>query len=101
MIVAVALFEIHIEYAQSLKEKRMVVKSLRDRLRNEFRVAVNEVALHDLHQRARLAIALIAHGNDRADSLLEAMERFIESKTDAVLTGWTVEKLEFDENAQL
>jgi uncharacterized protein len=101
MIVAVALFEIHIEYAQSLKEKRMVVKSLRDRLRNEFRVAVNEVALHDLHQRARLAIALIAHENDRADSLLEAMERFIESKTDAVLTGWTVEKLEFDENAQL
>jgi uncharacterized protein len=101
MIVAVALFEIHIEYAQSLKEKRMVVKSLRDRLRNEFRVAVNEVALHDLHQRARLAIALIAHENDRADALLEAMERFIESKTDAVLTGWTVEKLEFDENAQL
>jgi elongation factor G len=41
MIVAVALFELHIEYAQSLKDKRMVVKSLRDRLRNEFKVAAN------------------------------------------------------------
>ena len=42
MIVAVVLFELHIPYAQSLKDKRMVVRSLRDKLRGRFDVAANE-----------------------------------------------------------
>jgi uncharacterized protein len=101
MIVAVALFELHIEHAQSLKEKRAVVKSLRERLRNHFQIAVNEVAFQDLHQRARLAIALIADANNSADSLLDTIQRFVEMNTDAVVTGWTAEKLDFDEEAAL
>ncbi|HUP63353.1 MAG TPA: DUF503 domain-containing protein [Thermoanaerobaculia bacterium] len=101
MIVAVALFELHIEYAESLKDKRMVVRSVRDKLRRRFKVAVNEVAFQDLHQRARLAVALIADRNDSADSLLDTIQRFVESNTDAVLTGWTQEKLDFDEEADL
>ena len=36
MLVTVALFELHIEFAESLKDKRMVVKSLRDRLSHRF-----------------------------------------------------------------
>ncbi|HEX7705112.1 MAG TPA: DUF503 domain-containing protein [Thermoanaerobaculia bacterium] len=101
MIVAVALFELHIEHAQSLKEKRAVVKSLRERLRNHFHIAVNEVAFQDLHQRARLAIAFIADANNSADSLLDTIQRFVETNTDAVVTGWTAEKLDFDEEAAL
>ena len=101
MIVAVALFELHIEYAESLKEKRMVVRSLRDKLRRRFSVAVNEVAFQDLHQRARLAVALIADRRDSADSLLDTIQRFVETNADAVLTGWTSEKLDFDEEASL
>jgi uncharacterized protein len=101
MIVAVALFELHIEYAESLKEKRMVVRSLRDKLRRRFKVSANEVAYHDLLQRARLAISFIADRNDSADSLLDTIQSFVESNTDAVLTGWTSEKLDFDEEADL
>ena len=101
MIVAVALFELHIEYAQSLKEKRMVVRSLRDKLRRRFNVSANEVAFHDLHQRARLAISFVADRKDSADSLLDRMQTFVESNANAVLAGWTSEKLEFDEEASL
>jgi uncharacterized protein YlxP (DUF503 family) len=101
MIVAVALFELHIEDAQSLKEKRMVVRSLRDRLRRRFRISVNEVAFHDLHQRARLAVALIAQKNRDADSLLDAVERFVDENAGARMTGWTSEKLDFDAEAPL
>ncbi|MDP9191181.1 MAG: DUF503 domain-containing protein [Acidobacteriota bacterium] len=101
MIVAVALFELHIEYAQSLKEKRMVVRSLRDKLRRRFSVSANEVAFHDLHQRARLAISFIADRNDSADSLLDTIQRFVEMNANAVLAGWTSEKLDFDEEADL
>jgi uncharacterized protein YlxP (DUF503 family) len=101
MIVAVALFELHIEYAQSLKDKRQVVRSLRDRLRRQFHVSANEVALHDVHQRARMAVSLIADRKDSADSLLDRIQQFVESNSNAVLAGWTSEKLEFDEEASL
>ena len=101
MIVAVALFELHIEYAESLKEKRMVVRSLRDKLRRRFHCSCNEVAFQDLHQRARLAVSFVADRNDSADSLLDTIQGFVESHTDAVLTGWTQEKLDFDEEADL
>jgi len=101
MIVAVALFELHIEYAQSLKDKRMVVRSLRDKLRRRFNVSANEVAFHDLHQRARLAISFVADRKDSADSLLDRMQTFVEANANAVLSGWTSEKLEFDEEATL
>jgi uncharacterized protein len=101
MLVVVALFEIHIEFAQSLKEKRMVVRSLRGRLRHRFDVSVNEVALHDLHQRARLAISFVTNEHALADALLDRILDFIESSTDATLAGWTSEKLEFDAMATL
>jgi uncharacterized protein YlxP (DUF503 family) len=101
MLVVVALFEIHIEFAQSLKEKRMVVRSLRGRLRHRFDVSVNEVALQDLHQRARLAISFVTLDHATADSLLDRILTFIESNTDATLAGWTSEKLDFDAMATL
>ena len=101
MVVAVALFEIHIEYAESLKDKRAVVKSLRDRLRNTFHVSANEVAFHDLHQRARLAVSFIADRNDSADSLLDRIQNYVEANSNAVLAGWTSEKIDFDEEADL
>jgi uncharacterized protein YlxP (DUF503 family) len=101
MIVAVALFELHIEYAQSLKDKRMVVRSLRDKLRRRFNISANEVAFHDVHQRARLGISFIADRRDSADSLLDRIQNFVEAHGNAVLAGWTSEKLDFDEEADL
>ena len=101
MIVAVALFELHIEYAQSLKEKRMVIRSVRDKLRRRFNISANEVAYHDLLQRSRLGISFVADRRDSADSLLDTIQNFIESTTDAVVVGWTAEKLDFDEEAAL
>ena len=101
MIVAVALFELHIEFAQSLKDKRQVVRSVRDKLRRRFNVSVNEVAYHDLLQRARLAVSFVADRRDSADSLLDTIQQFVESHADARVVGWTSEKLDFDEEADL
>ena len=101
MIVAVALFELHIEFAQSLKEKRMVVRSLKDKLRRRFNISANEVAFQDLHQRARLAVSFVADRRDSADSLLDTIQGFVESHADARMMGWTAEKLDFDEEADL
>lgn len=101
MIVAVGIFELHIEYAQSLKEKRMVVKSLRDKLRRRFEIAANEVAYQDLLQRGRIGIAFIASNHAAADSMLEKIALFVESNAEARVNGWVSEKLDFDENIAL
>jgi uncharacterized protein YlxP (DUF503 family) len=101
MIVAVVLFELHIEFAQSLKEKRMVVRSLKDKLRRRFNISINEVAFQDLHQRTRLAMSLVADRRDNADSVLDTIQMFVESHAGARVMGWTAEKLDFDEEADL
>jgi uncharacterized protein YlxP (DUF503 family) len=101
MLVAVALLELHIEYAQSLKEKRMVVKSLRDKLRHRFEISAAEVGLQDVHQRARLGLSFVTGSRATAQALLEKIQDFVESNTDAVVSGWTSELLEFDEDAGL
>ncbi len=101
MIVAVALFELHIPHAQSLKEKRMVVRSVRDKLRHHFDASVKEVALHDLHQRTRLAVSFVALDNSAADAVLDKIQALVQSNHHATLAGWTSEKLDFDETAAL
>jgi uncharacterized protein YlxP (DUF503 family) len=101
MIVAVAIFELHIEHAQSLKDKRMVVRSMRDRIRHHFEVSAKEVAFHDLHQRARIAVSFIALDNSAADAVLEKIQSLVLSNGDATMTGWTSEKLDFDETVNL
>ena len=101
MQVAVAIFEIHIPYAHSLKEKRMVVKSLRDRIRNRFEISVAEVALQDVHQRARLGISFVVSDGANADGMFEKISAFVETNAEATLAGWTSELLDFDDSVSL
>jgi len=101
MFVGVALFELHIPHAQSLKEKRMVVKSLRDKIRNRFEVSVAEVTMQDLHQRARLAASVVSGDGPSIEKVLSSIERFVESNEEAALVGWTQEVMDFDSNSSL
>jgi uncharacterized protein YlxP (DUF503 family) len=101
MFVAVALFELHIEFAESLKDKRMVVKSLRDKIQSRFHVSVAEVGLQDVHQRSRMALSFVASDKTFAESLMAKIENFADSHTDGTLAGWTNEFLDFDEEISL
>ena len=101
MLVVVGLFELRIEFAESLKDKRSVVKSLQHKLKDRFGMSVAEVALQDIHHQARLAFSFVALEHAAADASLERIQAFIESNTDAVVAFWTAEKLEFDETTSL
>lgn len=72
--------EVHLRLheAASLKEKRFVLRSVRDRLRNRFNVAVAEVGAQDQWRQIELGIVTV--GSDRAvvDSELEAITRFLD-----------------------
>lgn len=83
MVIGVVSWELEVVGAQSLKEKRRVVKSLKDRLRNRFNVSVAETAHQDLWQRAEITVAVVSGDRAQADRLLEQVDRFVASNPEA------------------
>jgi len=74
-LVALLTLELRIEAAHSLKDKRQVVRSLKDRLRAKFNVAVAELDHNDLWQRATIGVASISDSRDYLDGLMQNVER--------------------------
>ena len=62
MVVGLLTVELFIPGAQSLKDKRMVLRRIKDRV-SKFNVAVSEVAHQDLWRRAALAVVTVEHGS--------------------------------------
>ncbi len=75
MPVGVLTLEIRIEGAHSLKDKRQVLRSLKDGLRNGFNVAVAELDATDLWQRATVGVVSISDSEDYLSGLLQQVER--------------------------
>lgn len=74
-MIAVLTLEIRIEGAQSLKDKRQVVRSLKDKLRVSFNVAVAELDQSNLWQRATVGVVSISESKDYLRGLMENIER--------------------------
>ena len=79
MIVGVCTVELFIPDVQSLKSKRQVVKSLKDRLLNKFNVSVAEVGGQDLWQKAVLGIACVANETAYVNQVLDQVLNQIRS----------------------
>lgn len=71
MVIGVLQFELLVPGAESLKDKRAVVRSVRDKLSRELRISVAEVGNHDNHQVAMMGAALVATDGPRAHELLD------------------------------
>ncbi|ELK44786.1 DUF503 family protein [Halobacillus sp. ACCC02827] len=65
--------------AQSLKEKRAVLKRIQTRLHNEFNIAVSELEFQDLWQRTRLGLVTIASSKKVAEQTMQQALSFIDS----------------------
>jgi uncharacterized protein len=74
-LVAHLTLEIRIEAAASLKDKRQVVRSLKDKLRAHFNVAVAELDHTDLWQRATIGVVSVSDSHDYLDGLMQNVER--------------------------
>jgi uncharacterized protein YlxP (DUF503 family) len=92
MTVALLSVELHLPMSQSLKDKRMVLRRLKDRLR-AGNVSVAEVAYHDLWQRAGLGIATVANDDRGAEECLSAALREIERLEPGLVTASRIEHL--------
>src|SRR5262249_38874826 len=74
-MIAYLTLEIRIEGAHSLKDKRQVLRSVKDALRKHFNVAVAELDPSNAWQRATVGIVSISHSRDYLDGLMRSVER--------------------------
>jgi uncharacterized protein len=88
MVIAYAVFDLHLPGCRSLKEKRMIVRSLKSRLRNDFEVSAAEVGAQDLLERAELAVAAIGPDQVPLDQLLQRTLTFVEENLDGELLNY-------------
>lgn len=75
MPIAFLTLELHIEAAQSIKDRRQVVRSLKDRLRTTFNVSVSELDRAELWNRATIGIVSVSNSHDYLDGLMKNVER--------------------------
>ena len=73
-VIGVLTLELLLENSHSLKDKRHVVKGLKERLRNKFNVAVAEIDYQDLWQRAVLAAVTVSSDHGHAERVLQSVE---------------------------
>lgn len=83
MKVLVMRVKLRAVWVHSLKEKRMIVKSVTQKLKNKFNVSVAEIEDQDIHQSIVIGIVSICGSNAICDSTIEKMLEFIENNTDA------------------
>ena len=92
MTIALLSLELFLPTSRSLKDKRMVLRRLKDRL-GAFNVAVAEVAHQDLWQRAGLGIVTVATADDMAEKTLSSVLNEIERLEPGLVTQSQVEYL--------
>jgi hypothetical protein len=83
VVVGLTTWELHLEGCRSLKDKRRVLKSLKDRLHNRFNVSAAETAHHDLWQRAELTVCVVATDRGHAENVLREADRLVDGAAEA------------------
>ena len=83
MKIAVMTFRLRAVWVHSLKEKRMIVKSLIAKLQNRYHVSAAEIDEQDTHQIIVIGVAVIVPHNAMADSMMDDVSMFIEENTEA------------------
>jgi len=91
MVVALLKVSISIPQANSLKDKRRVIKSIKDRIRTNFNVSVAEIGDQDIWRTAQLGIAVVSEDSTYANGVLSRVQDSIENRSDAIMTHCEME----------
>jgi len=88
MFVGIVRIELHIPGASSLKGKRSVVRSVKERIRQRVQAAVAEVDHQDLWQRATLGAAVVSGESRQVGEKLQAIRDLVNATPGAELIDW-------------
>lgn len=87
MVVASQTWELALPGCASLKAKRSVVRSLKDRVRARFNASVAETGWNDQHGRAMVSVAVVTTDAGQADAVLDKIDDFVDTHPGAVVTA--------------
>lgn len=93
MTIGLLEIDLQIPGARSLKDKRRVVKSLKERMRARYNCSVAETEFHDTWGRARLAVCVLSTESRHANEQLNEIVRFASMHRDAVMADYRIELL--------
>lgn len=82
MTVGIARLTLFLPEVHSLKEKRMVLRRVKDRARQKFNLAIAEVGENDLWQRAVVGVAVLGSGRRFVESALDEVVRFVRGEAE-------------------
>ena len=93
MIIMGCNLDLHLWESSSLKDKRRILKSLKERIRNKFNVAVAEVDPTDLWQSASLGVVTVSNGVRHANGILTKVVNLVDSDVRIELVNCDMEVL--------
>jgi uncharacterized protein YlxP (DUF503 family) len=85
VVIGCQTFALHIPGVTSLKAKRAVLRSLKDRIRGRFNAAVSETALQDVHDRAEISVVTVGGSRALVDAALDHIDAFVASEPRVVV----------------
>lgn len=91
MIIGSCKVYLNVPFSHSLKEKRTVVKSIIDKVKHKFNVAIAEVEDQDVHQSIVIGLAVISNNSSHANSMIQTIVNYIEENTSANLLDTYIE----------
>lgn len=93
MIIGTARIYMSADWVHSLKEKRMIVKSIIEKVKHRFNVSIAEVEHQDVHQTIVLGIVCVSNDSSHANSMVQKTVDFIEQNSEAVIEDIQIEIL--------
>lgn len=91
MVIGVLELSFSIPDSTSLKAKRQVLRSIKDRLRNEFNISLAEIDHHDKWQRSSFAIVNVGAENRFVDSQLSSVVNFLKEQRSIEILDYSIE----------
>lgn len=85
MIIGTAKIHLYANWVHSLKEKRMIVRSIISKTKNKFNVSIAEVEMQDIHQSIVIGISCVSNSTKQADSIIQNVVNYIEGNTEAIV----------------
>lgn len=86
MIIGILQASLYLSEPQSLKDKRRILKSLIERMKNKFNASVAEIDQLDSWNYAKIGVVCVSNDAGHADSMMSSVINFIEAQTQVELT---------------
>lgn len=93
MIIGICIIELHIPASRSLKHKRQVIKSLKDRIRLNFNISVAEIDSLNLWQKATLGLAAVNNDKKYIDAMFDKIILLLKDNRAVSIINYSVEIL--------